>query len=460
MGDKKSVFLQDVEEMLMELNVALKGFQLYPRGHSALRNITSKVSNLLINLLKESDLNISLIGQDLVINGIPFLRASGAIESFKQEMRKRKIEGISFLGGLEEEELKDFIESFLSKDWREEIEKRKINHIKIGKISVGLQPTAKEVTSEEQTSTEQTFQRYQGHIDKAREITEGVIRTRALESEKVNSTVEDILEALLKDKSAFLNLNRIKSYDNYTFTHCVDTCMLSLIQGEALNFSKDKLLELGVSAFLHDLGKISIPERVLNRPSKLTSAEYAIIQEHPIKGAKLLQETKGITPLAAVVAFEHHIYYNLEGGYPKLKQKRRLNLFTMIVAIADVYDALTTLRPYRKPLLPYQALKTISQLAGTQFEPFLVRNFVRLLGPYPIGSFVRLNTNELGFIWKLNPGRLPWVKIIFDAEGRKLEDFLIVDLSSQRPDQRERKIVSYDNPLFKGITPEEIMSPR
>ncbi len=452
MEDKESIFLQEVEEMLTELNVALKGFQIYPPGHSVLKNITLRVNNLLINLLKEGDLNISLMGQDLVINGIPFLRASGVIESFKQEMRKKEIEGISFLGGLEEGELKGFIESFSSKNWREELDKRKISHIKIGKISIDLQSAAKKVVSKQET-----FQKiYQGNINRAEEIIEGAARIKEVESDKVNSTVENILQSLLKDKSAFLSLNSIKNYDNYTFAHCVDTCMLSLIQGESLNFSKDNLLELGVSAFLHDLGKISIPEQILNKPSKLTLAEEAIIQEHPIKGAKLLQQTEGITPLAAVVAFEHHIYYNLEGGYPKLKQERKLNLFTMIIAIADVYDALTTLRPYRRPFLPYQALRTISQLAGTQFEPFLVRNFVRLLGPYPIGSFVRLNTNELGFIWKLNPGRLPWVKIIFDAEGKKLEDFLIVDLSLQR----EREIVFYDNPLFKGITAEEIISSR
>lgn len=449
MEDKESIFLQDVEEMLTELNVALKGFQIYPPGHSVLKNITIRASNLLIDLLKEVDLNISLIGQDLVINGIPFLRAGGVIERFKQEMRKKKIEGISFLGGLEEKELKGFIESFSSKNWREELKKREISHIKIGKISLNLQLVAKKVVSKQET-----FQKiYQRNTDKAKEIIKGVIRTKEVETDKVNSTVENILGSLLKDKSAFLSLNSIKNYDNYTFTHCVDVCMLSLIQGESLNFPKDKLLELGVSAFLHDLGKISIPERILNKPAKLTSAEYAIIQEHPIRGAKILQQTEGITPLAAIVAFEHHIYYNLKGGYPKLKQERRLNLFTRIIAIADVYDALTTLRPYRQPFLPYQTLALISKLAGTQFEPFLVRNFVRLLGPYPVGSFVRLNTNELGFIWKLNPGRLPWVKIIFDAEGRKLEDFLIVDLSLQR----EREIVSYDNPLFKGITAEEVL---
>lgn len=453
MEDKESIFLQEVEEMLTELNVALKGFQIYPPGHSILKNITLKVANLLIALLKEGNLNISLIGQDLVINGIPFLRASGAIESFKREMRKRKIEGISFLAGLQEEELKGFVQSFSSQNWREELDKKEITHIKIGKVSLGVQSATKKVTTE----AEERFQRiYQRNTDRAKEIIEGVVRIKEVETDKVNSTVENILQSLLKDKSAFLSLNSIRNYDNYTFRHCVDVCMLSLIQGESLNFPKDKLLELGVAAFLHDFGKISIPEQILNKPSKLTSAEYAIIQEHPIRGAKLLQQTKGITPLAAVVAFEHHIYYNLAGGYPKLKQERRLNLFTMIVAIADIYDALTTLRPYRQPFLPYQALRTISQSAGTQFEPFLVRNFVRLLGPYPIGSFVRLNTNELGFIWKLNPGRLPWVKIIFDSKGNKLKDFSLLDLSSQA----ERKVVSYDNPLFKGIAPEEIISPR
>lgn len=450
MGNKESVFLQEVEAMLTELNMALKGFQIYPDNHPVLRSITIKTSRLLINLSEQDNLNIGLIGDDLVVNGSPFLKASGVIENFKQEMGRRKIEGISFIKGLSEEDVRNFIEAFSAKNWQEELEKRKISNVRVGKISAAIQPPVKEVSQ-----GDKVFQKiYQENIDRAKKIIEDVKTIETIKSEEVNSTVEDILTSLLKDKSAFLNLNRIKNYDNYTFAHCVDVCMLSLIQGESLNFSKDKLLELGVSAFLHDLGKVFIPKQILNKPDKLTSAEEIIIKEHPVKGAKILRQTKGITPLAAIVAFEHHIYYNLQGGYPQIKQERKLNIFTMIVSIADFYDALTTLRPYRRPFLPYQTLALISKLAGTQFEPFLVRNFMRLLGPYPIGSFVRLNTNELGFIWRLNPGRLPWIKIVFDAQGNKLKDFLIVDFSSQT----ERKIASYDNPLFKGITAEETLN--
>lgn len=450
MENKDKVFLEEIENMLTELNMALKGFQIYPAGHPSLKNISVKISRLLLNLLENGNLNISLIGQDLVANGLPFLNASGVIENFKQEMKQRKMEAINFLTGLKEREIKDFIEVFSFKNWQEELNKKNLEHIKIGKISALVQSTAKETSSEEKV-----FQKvYQENLARSREIVESVETLKKVESKKVNTAVESILQSLLKDQSAFFNLNRIKGYDDYTFRHCIDVCMLSLIQGQALNFPQDKLLELGVSAFLHDLGKIFVPKQILNKPARLTLAEEAVIRKHPIEGAKVLQQTKGITPLSAVVAFEHHIYYNLQTGYPKLKQKRRLSLFTMIVSIADVYDALTTLRPYRQPFLPYQALDIISKSSGTQFEPLLVNNFMHLLGPYPIGSFVRLNTNELGFVWKLNIGKPPWVRIIFDSDGNRIENFPLIDLSMQE----ERKIASYDNPLFKGITAEEVMS--
>ncbi|MCK4859425.1 MAG: HD domain-containing protein [Candidatus Omnitrophica bacterium] len=449
MENKEATFLAKVEEMLAELNIALKGLQIYPQAHPALKNITLKVSDLLINLLKEGDLNISLIKQDLAINGIPFLKRSAVIENFKQEMEKKGIEGIDFLSGLQNQELKDFIESFSSKDWKEKVQKKEIVHIKMGRVPGNIFPAAKKAITEKERAFQKT---YQENIDNAKEIIEDVETAKSVRSGKVNLVVENILQSLLKDKSIFSSLNKVKDYDDYTFTHSVDVCMLSLIQGESLNFSKDKLLELGISAFLHDLGKVFISKEILNKPIKLTLAERSIIQKHPIEGAKILQQAKGMTPLAAVVAFEHHIYYNLQGGYPLLRQKRKLHLFTMIIAIADVYDALTTSRPYHQALLPYQALRAISHLAGTQFEPFLVRNFINLLGPYPIGSFVRLNTNELGFIWRLNPGRFPWVRIVFNEKGNKLKDFFSVDLSSQT----ERKIISYDNPLFKGIMTEEM----
>ncbi|RKY38458.1 MAG: hypothetical protein DRP75_04470 [Candidatus Omnitrophota bacterium] len=451
--EDKGLFLERVEKILMEMNMALKSFQLYPPGHPALGNIGEKVGGLLQELIRERDLNISIIGGDLVANGIPFLKKSGVIESFKQEMERRRIEGISFLKGLERREVEEFISCFSSSDWQKHWQEREVKHIKIGKIFSTQERSGikdEEVVSEQERVLHKV---YQDNVHRSKEIIEKIEDTGRLEAEEVNSTVEAILRSLLKDRFAFLNLSSIKDYDNYTFTHCVDTCILSLVQGEALGFSRDKLLELGVAAFLHDMGKILVPKHILNKPSRLTPEEELIMREHPINGAKLLRETKGITPFAAIVAFEHHIHYNLSGGYPKLRQKRRLNLFTMVVSIADVYDALTTLRPYRRPLLPFQAIEAILKLAGTQFDPFLVQNFVHLLGPYPVGSFVRLSTNELAVVCRLNPGRAPWVKIIFDSEGRRLEQPFLVDLSAQT----ERKIAGYDNPLFKGVSTEEII---
>jgi HD-GYP domain-containing protein (c-di-GMP phosphodiesterase class II) len=229
---------------------------------------------------------------------------------------------------------------------------------------------------------------------------------------------------------------------------------LSLALGISISLRRELLERLGIGGFLHDIGKVLIPDSILSKPGKLSREELAVIQQHPISGARILRNAPEMPENAAIVAFEHHINYDLS-GYPSLVRRRPLSVYSMTVRIADYYDAMTALRPYRKPMMPADVLKSMPALSGRDFEPRLLSQFVKVLGTYPVGSLVRLDTNELAIVYSVNsedPER-PIVKLIAANKDRRLIPGEVVDLREKSPgtEQYQRSVVQVLNPISKGI---------
>ena len=178
------------------------------------------------------------------------------------------------------------------------------------------------------------------------------------------------------------------------------------------------------------------------------------MRAHPAEGARVLRKTPGISDCAPVVAFEHHIKYDLS-GYPHLIKRRPLSSYSLVVGIADCYDAMTTLRPYQKPRTPAEALKIMLELIGKDFEPRLMNRFVEMIGTYPVGSFVRLDTNEFAVVYYANSedADRPKVKVIMDSGGNQVAPARIEDLRLKDPEtgHHYRSIVQVLNPTSKGI---------
>ena len=235
-------------------------------------------------------------------------------------------------------------------------------------------------------------------------------------------TVEQLLEQVLLQPGSSLLLSTLKTHDEYTFYHSINTCLLALTVGQAIGLANEQLIELGVGSLLHDLGKIRVPIEVIQYPGRLDDAMWAEIKRHPHEGAQAILAGSGRgQEIAALVALEHHARYDLT-GYPAVARRERLHLYSRITAICDVYDALTTRRAYKRAMPPASALKIVIQgAADGQLDPDLVQVFVSILGIFPAGSLLRLDTGEVAVVVAAgHDGEAMQAAIAVGADGERI----------------------------------------
>jgi putative nucleotidyltransferase with HDIG domain len=283
----------------------------------------------------------------------------------------------------------------------------------------------------------------------------GIKKNQFIDARKMKRMVQGAVNLMVKDESILLGLTTIKNYDEYTFNHCVNVAIYSLAMGRRLGFSKKTLTELGMTALLHDIGKAKIPKEIINKPDKLDEDEWRIIKEHPMTGVEMMLKIKQLgemSPKMVIGVFEHHLNCNLT-GYPKLIRKKDLTLFGKIIKIADCYDAMTTPRAYRKK--PYRPEQTLAIMVREKngFDPVLLKVFIGIIGIYPIGSLVLLDTNEMGVVYETNPDpeyiNRPKVILISQSEGkRKIGP--AVDLAEM--DGKER---TYKRNIVRALDPKK-----
>lgn len=244
--------------------------------------------------------------------------------------------------------------------------------------------------------------------------------------------VSNIVEEILDNRDTMVNLIDLKFFDDYTFFHSVNVAVLSVLVGVELGLSREQLFNLGLAAILHDIGKIFVDIEILNKPAKLSAEEYQHIQKHSEYGYNYLKETYEIPAQVYVAVLQHHEYYNGQ-GYPSQKERDEISLIARIISIADVFDALTSNRPYRKQLLPSEAMEYIMGNGGTMFDINLTKIFARKVAPFPVGTYVKLSNGILGIVTENfeETCMRPKVKAIVDGNGQRL-DGMIINLHNDR----------------------------
>lgn len=252
------------------------------------------------------------------------------------------------------------------------------------------------------------------------------------EIETVKAMVSKIIDELLENKDILYNLSDIKSVDDYTFQHSVNVCILSTITGIGLGFNEDRLKELAIGAILHDIGKMCIPKEILNKPGQLTVNEFEEIKKHTVYGYEMLRRNENLGLVSAYIAFGHHERYD-GSGYPLQLKSNNIEIYCRIVAVADVYDALTSDRVYRKKLRPNEVYEYITSLGFNHFDPKIVENFVKYVSIYPVGTGVMLNTRERALVIKDNRSTptKPVIRIVYDDDIGMNRSYKEVDLSQQ-----------------------------
>lgn len=254
----------------------------------------------------------------------------------------------------------------------------------------------------------------------------------AVNADKVKDTINRIIEELLANKDILVNLADIKSVDDYTFEHSVNVCILSLITGIGLGYNMLRLKDLGVGAILHDIGKMKVPEEVLKKPSQLTVEEFDEVKKHTIYGYEILKNSPNVSMISAFIAFGHHERYD-GSGYPLQLRRENIHQCARIVAVADVYDALTSDRVYRRKLRPHEVIEYITSLSTHHFDPEIVDSFVKYVAIYPIGTGVILSTKERGIVARSNKGlpTRPVIRVVYNEKNEKLTEYCEVDLAKQ-----------------------------
>ncbi|MFO7602485.1 MAG: HD-GYP domain-containing protein [Gammaproteobacteria bacterium] len=239
-----------------------------------------------------------------------------------------------------------------------------------------------------------TYDKTKTYIDQA---LEDMRLGTAIDTEQARVLVSELAEHIVRSPNAVVWLTHLKNRDEYTSIHCINVCILSISFGRCLGLEKTELNDLGLGALLHDLGKMRVPLEILNKPARLTPDEYESMKQHPIYGYEMLC-THDNVPLAALDIIKHHHERKNGQGYPDRLEQARIPLLTQIVAIVDVYDAITSDRCYHDGIAPYHALNDIYHWAQQEFDLALVEKFIKCLGIYPIGSLVVLSTNETAVV--------------------------------------------------------------
>jgi len=253
---------------------------------------------------------------------------------------------------------------------------------------------------------------------------------KAVNTASAKKLVEEISDSVSRNPGALISLARLKTADDYTYMHSVAVCALMIALSKQLNLDEIQTRSAGIAGLLHDLGKALMPMEVLNKPGKLTDEEFAIIKTHPEEGHKLLLGSTGADAIALDVVLHHH--EKTDGsGYPKHLKDKEISLFAKMGAVCDVYDAITSNRPYKAGWDPAESLRKMAEWANGHFDPMVFQAFVKSLGIYPIGSLVKLNSGRLGLVIDQTEKSLltPRVKVFYSTRAMTRIKPEVVDLS-------------------------------
>jgi putative nucleotidyltransferase with HDIG domain len=441
--------LEKIENSFRDLISAIQIARLYSDWHPQFKRAIDKAYLSLKEVLKErQELVIGIIGEELAYQKEIFFELSKTTRPMILYLKARGIERIEFLQGLENEELNKFI-SFLitpkeeiKTDAQDYLSFLGIKNIVVGKIK-SSSDTSKAAKAGQLINYLST---YENSLDKISSSLETVLNEGELDHLSLRLTVNDVMENLLSRHQDFLNLAIIKRYDFRTFAHILNVSILSMYLSSKLGFTKSEILDIGSAALFHDIGKIYVSRKIIQKSSLLTEEEFAKIKSHVVIGAEIMLkyvDTLGILP--AVVCFEHHLKYNLS-GYPKLAFAKRPHIASLIVSICDVYDALSQKRGYKNDYPPEMIYEIMMREKGRTFEPQLLDRFFKIIGVWPIGTIVALSDGRIAVVRQENEDDIfsPKVEVISPQDKKEIID---IDLKAVKD---KTKIERFLSPFKEG----------
>ena len=259
-----------------------------------------------------------------------------------------------------------------------------------------------------------------------------IINKDSIKLKELQPTINDIINQLIENKNMIYDLIDIQSADHYLLSHSVNVCILSLMVGISMNYSVDRLEQLAIGAILHDIGKGLVPQYILNKPGKLTDQEFEEMKKHPAYSLELLRTNPSVSSVSRMVAFQHHERYSGE-GYPQGIKGQEILEMAQIVGMADMYDAITANRCYRKAIPPNEAYELLAGAGDVYFKYDLIKQFLSKIAAYPSGTVVELNSDQIAIvIGNFNDyPNTPTVRILIEPDGELANPYKEINLANQ-----------------------------
>lgn len=471
MQSTEGLLRQGGRGFLVTFYAALRSLRLYPvendQVQKALDDLTASAQNL---LQIEGELEVRLQGEFIFVNSTRLRLDLDNYASFGHVLGTFRQCGIGTMRvetAVERKEWQVFVSLLLNFATREanpnklyELQQRMVQG-NVTHVEVDPPIESDEDVEDQEHAKEVAKKTYERSVAVTKEVVSSVRMGRSASVKKVKRAVQSIVDQVLSNEASLVGLTTIRDYDEYTFTHSVNVCIFAVAIGRRLGLNKLQLFDLGMAALLHDVGKSRIPLDVLNKTSALAEEEWRIMQAHPWLGVLTLFGLRGYGEIpyrGMIVAYEHHMKTDLS-GYPKSVRPRQLSVFSKIVAVADGFDAATTRRAYQtSPIQPDQVLKEMWTNPRRGLEPALVKALINVLGVYPVGTCVILDSYEIGVVHSANPDlaqiHRPMVKVVATVEGAPFPDGPLVNLAEQNADGNYvRSIIKVTDPAKYGIDP-------
>lgn len=450
---------------------ALRAIKLYPVEHTAVQKTLAELSQVAEELrAEENELEFRVSGEFIFINSTRLRLDLSNYATFGHILTLCKLAGVGAIHVGTKGTARDWtvLLSLLGAETKsapKERYKEIVARLRETKIDVfeldepAETATDKEFNEEAKAAANRT---YSQSVAVTKDVINSVRIGKTPNIRKIKRVVQGIVDQVLNEETSLIGLTAIRDYDEYTFTHSVNVCIFSIALGRRLGMTKLQLYELGLAALMHDIGKSRVPLDVLQKNGELTEEEWKWMAAHPWLGVLVLfqfrRQQEELSYRAMTVCHEHHMKIDLT-GYPKSIRPRQVSLLSKIVSIADGYDAATSRRVYKtEALAPSAVLEEMRDNPRRGLDQVLVKAFINLLGIYPVGTLVILDTFELAVVSASNPNpdalSRPIVKIISDAQGNRVNPPLVVDLAvPEAGGQYARTIIKTADPDRYGITP-------
>ena len=415
--------IEKIEKCLKELVVSLQVARIYTTKHPKFEEASNVVFTTLKDILQQnSELTVGIIGDELAYEREIFFDLSKKVKAAIHIFKEKGIERITFSRGIEKDELSKFIE-FLGKSKKELSEdltvhflSLRLKNINVGKINI---PSGAKKESDE---IENYLSQHDESLSKLSDSIEDMVDGNKIDGLDLKFTLINVLDDLFSRYQEFLKLTAMKRYDEVTFGHLVNVSILAMYFSWKLGFAKEDFLDIATAALFHDIGKIFISRKIIKKSDKLSVGEFAIMKSHTILGAQiLLGYSENLGVISPVVAFEHHLRYDMK-GYPRLRFNQALHTSSLIVSICDVYDALAQRRSYKRDYPPNLIYEFMNREKGGLFHPQLLDKFFQIFGVWPLGTILLLSNKVIAIVREQNQDDIynPIVEIVSPPNERRL----------------------------------------